>query len=400
MLARRRFLQSFVTGTLAFSSGSLLRGEEPQDQPDPFGLLARFPRRVNLHEIRLLRYRGRIWAQAISEEGDFGISPTARQPEISSLFLQRVAPFFVRQDVRRIDRLVDELYQVDSNYKYAGMPFWASVGQVELAILDLLGRRAKLPVNELLGKPVRASVPVYISRFNRDNTAAEEVAKVAELLERHGAKACKLKIGRRMHNTPEQTKRDLRMIELARQQFGDEITIYVDANGSYNPDEAIRIGRELEKSGVAFFEEPCPWEDYEATKKVADHLEMDVAGGEQDSSWPRWRWMVENRGVDIVQPDVFYNGGLIRCLRVAQLAKRAGLKFTPHSPKSGLEAYPNLHLVSLVPNLGAFQEYRDTPKLTDGQVHVPTGPGLGWDWEDKDWLEAEVLGSVRPDLQR
>ena len=129
-----------------------------------------------------------------------------------------------------------------------------------------------------------------------------------------------------MFNTPEQTRRDLAMLELARKTWGDDVEIFVDANGSYAAKEAIQIGREMEKLKIGFLEEPCRWQDYQGTLAVADALDMTVAGGEQDSSLDQFQWMIARRVVDLVQPDIYYSGGLTRMLRVAKMAELAGRK--------------------------------------------------------------------------
>ena len=193
------------------------------------------------------------------------------------------------------------------------------------------------------------------------------------------------------------------LVSLARRTFGDEVAIYVDANGSYDAAHAIEVGEMLAAQGVGFFEEPCPWEEHEETKRVADALEMPVAGGEQDSSLPRFRWMIDNRGVDVVQPDLAYNGGFIRCLRVAKMAAEQGLPVTPHCPKADPNTAYMLHFSAVIPNLGPHQEYRAQGpdragwwrapafEAANGVVPVPDGPGLGVEYDPAMWDEAEIV---------
>jgi L-alanine-DL-glutamate epimerase-like enolase superfamily enzyme len=97
-----------------------------------------------------------------------------------------------------------------------------------------------------------------------------------------------------------------------------------------DPPEAIRVGRMLEGVGAVYFEEPCPFDHLEDTRLVADTLRIPVAGGEQEYSDWRFRWMVGNRGVDIVQPDLHYYGGNIRSVRVARMAALASMPTTVH----------------------------------------------------------------------
>ncbi|MES2693413.1 MAG: enolase C-terminal domain-like protein, partial [Verrucomicrobiota bacterium] len=125
-------------------------------------------------------------------------------------------------------------------------------------------------------------------------------------------------------------------IALARKTFGDGMTLYADANSSYTTKEAIRIGKIMEAHRYSFYEEPCEFDDLWSTKAVADALTIPIAGGEQEYSLHRWHWMVASRGVDIVQPDLHYGGGLIRATKVARMAAAAGMTVVPHMSGGGL----------------------------------------------------------------
>jgi D-galactarolactone cycloisomerase len=167
------------------------------------------------------------------------------------------------------------------------------------------------------------------------------------------------------------------------------MAIHADANGSYDIPMSLRIGKIMQEHGLAFMEEPMAFDCYDETKEIADALPIPVAGGEQESSLRRFRWMIEHRGVDVVQPDLFYFGGFIRSIRVARMAAAAGMPCTPHMSDGGLGYLYVAHYASCVPNAGPFQEYkgRDTTlpvssesstlRSVNGMLTVPTGPGLG-----------------------
>lgn len=289
-----------------------------------------------------------------------------------------VAPAVLGQDVRRIEQLVDEVYRHKRNYKYGGMPFFTCLGLVELAALDLLARRAGKPVHALCGPCLRKEIPVYVSRMNRDTTPEEECRIVAEQLAASGARAGKIKIGGRMSlDTDAAPGRTETLIALLRETVGPEITLYADANGSYGVEKAIEVGRLLEDHGYGWFEEPCPWQDFESTRAVADALDIPVAGGEQDSNPHLFAWMIRNHGVDVVQPDLQYCGGFIRASRVARVAEAAGMPVVPHSPGSGYRNAPLLHFAAITSNLGPFVEAVHSPEIQNGTLTVPMEPGWG-----------------------
>jgi L-alanine-DL-glutamate epimerase-like enolase superfamily enzyme len=249
----------------------------------------------------------------------------------------------------------------------------------------------------------RDTIPVYISSLTRQTTPPEEVEWLAARLAESGAHAVKLKVGGRMSNNADAMPgRTEALIPLARQTFGEHTAIYFDANSSYDAPTAIEVGRLMEAHAIDLFEEPCPFEDYVATKQVADALTLPVSGGEQESSLVRFRDMIAGRAVDVIQPDILYNGGFIRCLRVAQMAADAGMPCTLHNPTSDDRTAYMLHFAAVVRNSGPYQEYHGTPRqapdwytpaydVTNGAIPVPTEPGLGTVYDDRIWREARVI---------
>jgi L-alanine-DL-glutamate epimerase-like enolase superfamily enzyme len=169
--------------------------------------------------------------------------------------------------------------------------------------------------------------------------------------------------------------------------LGDEIAIHADSNSSYDPPQAIKVGRMLEEIGAVYFEEPCPFDHLQDTKRVTDTLTIPVAGGEQEFSERRFRWTIHNRGVDIVQPDLQYYGGLIRSRRVARMADLMGMPTTVHI-SGGFGFVYMLHFACCTPQIGRFQEYKrgvekynrwlTSPlQVENGAFSIPTGPGVG-----------------------
>jgi L-alanine-DL-glutamate epimerase-like enolase superfamily enzyme len=363
-----------------------------------------FPQPVILAAIEAFRYDGHYLVRATSREGAVGVvTVNNRLGYLWPLLKEFVVPYFTGKDARDIDALLDGVYTYKSAYKLAGIAFWNPVAYAELAVLDLLGRLAGRPAGALLGSVIRTEIPIYLSSMHRDTTPEDEVAWLGARLDQTQATAVKFKIGGRMsHNADAFPGRTDRLVPLARKTFGDDVTIYVDANGSYDAAHAVEIGALLADYGVAFLEEPCPWQEYRQTKQVADALDLPVAGGEQDSSLSLFEWMIEDRVVDLVQPDMMYNGGLIRALRVSHMAAAAGMLVMPHSPKVGAEGAAVIQFGSVAANLGPHQEWHGRPptfptwyspafEIRQGAVEVPTGPGLGVEYDPKILEQAERL---------
>ena len=363
------------------------------------------PRPVIVESIDVVRYAGTLLVRARSRDGAVGVASCNSQAQYLYPILKGlVIPVFIGRDARELEALVNEVYIHGSNYKYHGTPFWNCVSYVEAALFDLLGQVTTKSVGELLGGRWRDRIPIYLSCSRRETTAEEEVAWVSERLAETKARAVKSKIGGRMRNNADSIPgRTEKLIPLARERWGDDVTLYVDGNGSYDHVKAIEVGHMLEDHGYAFFEEPCPFEQWEETKAVADALDLPVAGGEQDCNMGLFRYMIREGVVDVVQLDVMYNGGIIRALRVASMAAEAGIPVTPHSPKYKPELATLLHFASVVKHTGPFLEFPARPVVHEdwyapqfsiqegGYVDVPTGPGLGITYDPDIWDAAEML---------
>ncbi len=350
---------------------------------------AAFTSPVIIESIELLRCGPEYCVHVRSRDGAEGISVTnSRAGYLHPILNQLVIPYFLRKDARELESLLLGVYRHASNYKLQGLALWCPVAWVEFALLDMLGRIANRSIGELLGGVIRRRVPYYIASGRRDSTPEEEAAYLQKLVEDTGAEAVKFRVGGRMsRNADALPGRTKRLIPLARKTLGDAVDLHADSNSSYDPPQAIEVGRMLEDVGAVYFEEPCPFDHLEDTKRVADVLTIPVAGGEQEYSQRRFRWMILNRGVDIVQPDLQYYGGLIRCRRVAQMADVAGMPTTVHI-SGGFGFVYMLHFASCTRDVGVYQEYKKgiekyrdwfepALEIGDGSLTVPSGPGVG-----------------------
>jgi L-alanine-DL-glutamate epimerase-like enolase superfamily enzyme len=167
------------------------------------------------------------------------------------------------------------------------------------------------------------------------------------------------------------------------------MALFADANGFYSVAEAIRVGKLLEEYRYGFFEEPVMFDWHEETRQVADALSLPIALGEQEYSLHGFRWLIANNAVQIVQPDNYYFGGMIRSMKVARMAEAFGKSCTPHMSGGGLGFLYMMHFVSALSNAMPHHEFKGLKtsvqfdcktsplKVIDGKITVPTGPGLG-----------------------
>jgi L-alanine-DL-glutamate epimerase-like enolase superfamily enzyme len=347
-----------------------------------------FPSPVIVDSVRLLRRDQDYLVHVRSRDGAEGVSLVnpPRGPGLAALFKQNVGPFFLKKDARDLEATLWKLYRKD--YKLYGLLFWSMQAWMEFALLDMLGRIARKPIGALVGEVVRTEIPFYIASGRRDTTPEQEVEYLKKLVAESGARALKFRVGGRMsRNADAMPGRTENLIPLVRKTFGDDMVIHADSNSSYDPPKAIEVGRRLEDIKCIHYEEPCPFDHLEDTKKVADALDIPVALGEQEFSDRRFRWLIANRAVDIVQPDLYYYGGFVRSVRVARMAALAKMPTKVHL-SDGFGFVYTLHFDSCIADMGAFQEYKlgmekyanwfdPAIAVKDGRMSVPQSPGVG-----------------------
>jgi L-alanine-DL-glutamate epimerase-like enolase superfamily enzyme len=338
--------------------------------------------------------------RVLTDEGAEGwgqVAPYHAHTTVEVLHRQ-VAPHALGRDPLELEALVDEVPELE--YKFRGSHLFRALAGLDTALWDLRGKLEGRSVSELLGGE-SGPVAVYGSSMRRDITPQAEAGRLKRFRDDHGVTAFKVRIGKECgHDEDMWPGRSEELVTTVRAALGSDATILVDANGGYTPRRAIEVGRMLEKAGVSHFEEPCPYWRLDWTREVAQALEVDVAGGEQDWDEVVWEKMIAGRVVDVVQPDVCYVGGLTRALRVARLAADAGIPCTPHAANHSLVLVFTLHFLSAIDNPGPYLEfsiepdddypwhvdmYEPRPRIVGGRVEVPTGPGWGVEISD-DWL--------------
>jgi L-alanine-DL-glutamate epimerase-like enolase superfamily enzyme len=277
-----------------------------------------------------------------------------------------------------------------------------AISGIDIAVWDLVGQVAGLPLSRLLGghqDRVRAYASAGFYLAGKDAPAvAEEFKACAARGYGHG----KMKVGR----TPEtpmnplahmvepefatvSLEEDLARVRAVRAAVGDDFRLMVDANNAWGVATALAAGREYERLGVHWFEEPVATDDRAGSARLAAALDVPVAGYETESQLSGFRDLVNVGAVDIVQPDVIWAGGITACRRIAALAYAAGLPCVPHVYSTAVSIAANLHFMASLPNCYLL-EYDQNPNAlraelltepiepdADAVVTVPERPGLG-----------------------
>lgn len=259
-----------------------------------------------------------------------------------------------------------------------------AIAGIDIALWDLAGKAAGLPVAKLLGGIGRTAIPAYASSINwLDDEAVE--AEVASALAA-GFRQIKVKAGRPIGAAIERAR-------LVRRLAGDAVGLSVDANWAYDVDDAVRVGRALADLGYAWFEEPIRPEDRQGYRILREKLPIRLAAGESDFCVADAAELVADRSIGLVQPDVARSGGISETWRIAELAGSFGVAYAPHVGWSGAVCVAaSLQLAAAAENALVFEcmvydnplrqallaePVGDPATLRDGCLPIPDGPGLG-----------------------
>lgn len=412
---RRSFLKSsLITGgaaatlpLISCSSGNSQSGAQSNyallDEVLKKPVLKRelFPDAVIIESLELLRDRSNCIYRVRSKDGAEGVS--IGHPFIAKsswpMVQHNLRNYFVGKDARDLDQLIFNAHE--RNIKRQGIPLCVQIAGIEFAILDMLGNIANKPAGQLIGDLLNPKVDIYLGTRLGDLRRSEPEASlelVRQDWEETQAKAIKIRagagdnLGQNNENAPGRTET---LIRMAREMFGDEMVLMNDGNGTYDAREAIRIGKILEEYNYYFWEEPVPWNWYEEQKQVEEALTIPMAGGEEEFNMHLFRWLLGNEVFQVIQPDTFYCGGMIRSMQVARMAEAMGLTITPHISGGGLGYVYMLQMVSVCPATSDYHEFKmfhtrdangtvvpveskaEPFESVDGVIKVPMGAGLG-----------------------
>lgn len=277
-----------------------------------------------------------------------------------------------------------------------GMLFEAIAG-VDIALWDILGKVAGMPIHRLLGGMGRTEVPCYAASVNWGDDAFMD-AELDRYLEK-GFPRIKVKIANPVKDA-------CRRIERLRKRAGDDIELCVDANWAYTLEEAVEVGRALTDNAYFWFEEPLRPEDESGYEELHRRCATPLAAGESNYTLDQAMRLVANRTLSYLQPDVARSGGITETRRMAEFAAAHDVQYAPHIGMSGIICETaSVHLAAAMPNIRAMEcETDSSPFKTaitgaapgadrqkNGMLPVPTGPGLGIevDWDAVSRLRAQ-----------
>lgn len=283
------------------------------------------------------------------------------------------------QDPRNIKQLWNRVVSGWRKPVSAGSIVTAAAG-VDIALWDILGKVADLPLVTLLGGS-RDRVPVYAAGgYYAEGKGVDDLA--AEMLRYLdlGYTSVKMKVG------GASMAEDVERVGAVRAAVGPAIQLKIDANYAWSSAEAVRFAHRVAEFDVFWIEEPAHPSDHRGHRRIRDAVPMAVASGENLYGLFESRPFLEHNAVDYLQVDANLAGGVTEWLRVAAAADAAHCVMAPHGEplihQHLVGAHPGSHAVEMYPELQAFlQQIAPVPQIVDGFLQIADVPGIGWEPE-------------------
>ena len=346
--------------------------------------------------------RGAVLVEIETDDGLVGIGEAGTGGGATqTVIAKELAPLLIGEDPLLIEGLWQKMYAHTRQYGRRGIVMHAISG-IDIALWDLAGKVAKMPVYRLLGA-CRDSVEAYASGgFYEEGKSEDDLAAEAEDYCSRGFKGVKIKIGRNpstqtpsrhlvanSHMCVVEPEEDISRVAAVRSAIGPKAKLMVDINCAWSPAIAIEMGRALEPYKLYWIEEPVLTDDIEGSASVAAALATPIAGYETEIGLYGFRELITRGAVDVVQPDLAWTGGISEGRRIAALAQAHHRMVTPHVFGGAVLLAASLHFAAATPSAlvleldqnpnGLRDELLQEPIHTqsDGTIRLPKRPGLG-----------------------
>jgi len=325
----------------------------------------------------------------------------------ASVIARVLRPMLIGEDPMLIEGLWQKMFACTRQFGRRGIVMNAISG-IDIALWDIAGRVAKLPLYRLLGG-CRDRVEAYASGgFYQEGKSIDDIAGEAEGYRACGFKGMKMKVGRNPSTQSHlrhlvdhaelcevEPEEDIARVAAVRRALGPRAKLMVDVNCAWSPSFAIEMGRALEPQKLYWIEEPVATDDITGSAMVADALAASIAGYETEVGLDGFRELITRGAVDIVQPDLAWSGGFSECRRIAALAQAHHRMVAPHAFAGAVLLAASLHFIASIPN-GLVLEFDQNPNglrdelLTepirvdnDGMITLTGRPGLGIELDPK-----------------
>jgi len=281
--------------------------------------------------------------------------------------------------------------------KHPGIDYGSAVSAIEIALWDLLGKTAGMPVHALLGGAVRDRVPLYANAWDQPVRPPGEIAERCDMLRAQGYRAVKIYPMRQSTLDAAEA-----CVRLTREAIGPDVDMMIDFAVQTDPRHVLRAARLFEPYDPYWIEEPVAGDDLDALAEFRAATTTRIVTGERQSGLRHYRAVLERRAADVLNPDIAGAGGILEMLEIGAMADAHSVKLSPHSWNSTTVAFlAMLHVCAVMRNAIYAELYYDYLDLgaafancdydiNDGFASLPQTPGLGVE------MNEDVLRSLTP----
>ena len=336
-----------------------------------------------------------LFCRVETEDGLYGWGEayvTHGKEKVVAQCIEAMAPHVIGRSAFNI-RHTGQIMFEDFAIRRISLELMAAWSAIEIASWDIIGKRAGLPVYNLLGGPSRERVRIYANGWSRGTTIEEGVERGLKV-KAMGFTAAKFDpFPGPWRSFVDRRDEDFAIdyVRAMRQALGPEFELLIEAHRRFAPAHAIRIGHRLAEFGIDWYEEPCLSENIDLVAEVRRAVPIPIVTGEAIYSKEAFFECLVKRAADILNPDICAMGGITAMLDIAAMAQPQEVVMAPHNFNStlvGLAA--TVHVSAVIPNFRIteyFVNFEDlcreiaTTSLSvkDGWIDLPTAPGLGID---------------------
>lgn len=296
----------------------------------------------------------------------------------------------VGRDAHEIERMMFEVYR-DCYWK-GGPVMMSALSGVEIALWDIAGKELGVPVHRLLGGKVRDKVKMYANAWFSSAREPGDFAAAALKVKALGIKALKWDPFGKAHLTLTREEMDKAVAKVAavREAVGPEMEILIECHGRFNTYTAVQASKELAPFKPMLMEEPVVPDNNDSLAWVRDHSAVPISAGERFYGKFAWQDVLRKNCIDIGQPDIFHNGGILESKKVAAMCEANHIPVSFHNPSGPISNAAILQLAATTPNFlihemmltdGGFRKFvtNENVKFEDGYLLIGDKPGLGID---------------------
>ena len=331
-----------------------------------------------------------VFVRVDTDEGISGVGEGTLEYKEHALLgaIEDIKRVLIGQDPRELERICHELYR--DSYWRVGPVLMSAISAVEMALWDIKGKAAGVPVYEMLGGKVRDGVRMYANGWFSGAKTPEEFAADAVKAKARGVTALKWDPFGSAYRTMERKDfvRSMEIVEAVRGAVGNDMDLLIEGHGRFDVATGIKIANALKPFDPLFFEEPTPPDSLDALAQVRRRSPVPIAAGERIYSLSQMKDFLDRGCADYVQPDVSHCGGISAVKKMAAMCETCYVALAPHNPSGPVANAATLQLAASINDFRILEimltDVSWRRELTNekvvfekGNILIPTGVGLG-----------------------